>query len=123
MLCKYAWQYNGEYYDMPDGDPASPVLAYHDKERAEDACLQKNIQALVGLEIAGYSSDGLEGLMAYGLPKERLLDFLRKEFDLVVEDGNQYEITLPRMTLRQGRALLRLIHLRFWMVVEVPVRE
>lgn len=65
LVCEYTYEYNDEIYYRPESDSVGPLVAFTDPEKANDLCLQKNLEwlkELVPTEKRYYSS----GLDDYG---------------------------------------------------------
>jgi len=64
IVTQVSWNYNDQYYYRDEGGGSNPVIAYRNRNKALEHCLQDNINALKELEYLDEYSDDLESLMA-----------------------------------------------------------
>lgn len=119
IVQEISWEYNDEFNYKPEGDAACPLKIFLSKEKAEAMALDKNVAAFRGTDIANYSGDGIYGVVEDDNDIAKIVEILGIE-----RTPDDCELEVPeKATREQVLKVMKLVSIRFYEVVKVPLEE
>jgi hypothetical protein len=121
-LVEINWEYNDEFSYRPEGEGYTTQAVYLAKDDVDAECEKLNCASVRGVDIGNYSSEGLDGVLAKNVTKEKLFAWAKENLGVEWSNGDdQYDVPDGKSHATY-KALLDLLTIRFHEVIEVEIR-